>query len=194
MRTHVMPPILVVWDLDDTLFETETYVSIINKITGQCIDKISTQQYKSYDLADDCRFEFNGFNDAQFFRDTSQPIRLSLKILLSQQNLAKQINHYDMVLITGRNVFDNQQMFLEHLESHLIDTKTIDIICVGDFDAKSTAAKKMIALKPIIAKKSYNTVIMYDDDSRNLRSAQDVVGVDKFIGWHFDGNAFKQYR
>lgn len=193
MLTLVIPR-LIIWDLDDTLFNTETYVKVIDKATGECVEEITTHDYKAHSLAGDgYRYEFNWLTNAEYFVKASQPIRISHQIFAAEQHLSKQLPDYDMAIVTGRSTFDNQELFLSHLNSFSIDTKHVPVICVGQMEGATTAERKVTAIKQLTSRKTYKSVLMYDDDDRNIHAVKPIIDC-HFRGYHFDGKTFREIR
>lgn len=158
---------LICWDMDDTLFYSESYVTVVDHL-GSEIKQLNSEQYKFYQLPDTHKFRYDYFNDVDVFRNTAQVIRATKKVFDQHQLLAKQLPGVDVIIITGRHPFSEHDKFLQFMKENTFDIDLVKIYCVGHFPQASTSLRKLAVIKDCMMKKQYDSISMYDDDKRNL--------------------------
>lgn len=174
-------------DIDETIFRTFALIYVLDKETGEIKRKLTNQEFNTYKLQPDEKWDFREFKDAQLFNKTSIPIPQTIKRIKRMfQNIDRRGSK--VVLITARSDFDNKEQFLDTFRSHSIPIDQIYVERVGNFITrpeiynriiknqgmpKSTAEQKEKVILDYISTGEYRRVRLIDDDMRNVRNFVD---------------------
>jgi len=160
---------LSIWDIDDTLFESETSVFVIkdNKI----VKKLSTSEYNSYRPKLGENFDFSEFRDSNLFFHHAKPLSANLR--MAKESLEKK-NNFFMVL-TARADFNDKNLILRKFEMYGLEMNkpTTHIVRSGNLGLSTAAGKKEVIAACLNTKRrdasaKFKTASLYDDDKRNL--------------------------
>ena len=179
-------------DIDETIFKTFAMIHVLDKETGEIKRKLNNQEFNTYKLKDDEKFDFHEFRDAKVFNKTSIPIDKTVKRIKRMfQNIGKRGSK--VVLLTARADFDDKETFLETFRKVGIPIDKIYVERVGNFGERPEVYKRIIkgqgkpksvsdAKKKVItdylSTGEYRRVRLIDDDMKNIK---DFVGLGKDI-------------
>lgn len=154
-----------VFDFDDTIAKTKCKINVYEG--EELVDKITPEEFNSYDLDATQRFGFEEFRSEVFIKN-AKPTGL--------MNLVKEVYEEDhaVFVLTARED-DVADAILSWMLSHGIKPKTV--YCVGG-DKQSISRNKSKVLLSIM--KSYDKTYFYDDCPTNIRSAPDGKNLKKY--------------
>jgi len=149
-----------VFDFDDTLAKTKCMINVYERCTPEdkLVDKITPQEFNSYNLGKFEYFNFDEFRSEDFIQ-TAKPTGLL--------DLAKEVysESHTVYILTARE--DNvSNAITAWLHQYGIKPKTV--FCVGG-DKESIAKRKRSILMTIM--QSYDKTYYYDDCPRNIKLA-----------------------
>jgi len=148
---------LWIFDFDDTLAVDTARVRVVDKKTGKLITTVSTDEFKSYSLKGNERFEL-GKEGVK-----ASPIPATLKIMRSVLGRGGKA-----VVLTGRNYGDTAKKYLESMG---ID---VDVVAIGSKSGGShegVARAKADWIQDQIDQ-GYNDIEFHDDNKLNLEYAK----------------------
>jgi hypothetical protein len=160
---------LSIFDIDDTLFHTTAKIAVIKN--GKKIKDLTNQEFNTYKLGADEKFDFGEFRDAAKFNKESKPIGRMLdkaKAILknSENNPLSRV-----IIVTARNDFDNKEVFLNTFRKHGFDIDKVRVERAGKItDVHDVAFKKVIIIKNYLNTKRFKRVRLFDDSMANLRA------------------------
>lgn len=170
-------------DIDETIFKTFALIYVLDKETGEIKKKLTNQEFNTYKLRPDEKWDFREFRDAKLFRKTSIPIPQTIKRIKRMfQNIDRRGSR--VILLTARSDFDNKDRFLATFKLHGIPIDDIYVERVGNFISnpdiykmiikkqgipKSTADQKAKVITNYLSTGEYRRVRLIDDDLRNVK-------------------------
>lgn len=167
------PGILFVFDVDETLFHTTARTHVYTD-EGRSYS-LTSAELNSHTLAEGEYYDFNEFESAFLFIDTSTPIKSVWKDALLCNRRARENPDSRVVVITARPVLDDMEMFQNHFFKYGLDVKVEDIYCVGgSLDAMSSAEAKKDVVQHILEWGNYGEVVVYEDSEKNLRKIMEL--------------------
>lgn len=176
---------LVIFDIDDTLVNTDTRVNVVKD--GRVIHQLNSHEFTNYKLQPGEEFDFGAFRDAREFLAKARPI----------PGMIRQLKHdiatgNKVIMVTARADFDDRDIFLDTFRRLGIDIDRVHVYRAGNLAVKAaTEEKKKIILKHLLGKEHYDKVIMYDDSVPNLDaflSLKQDYPWSRFYAWHVDHN------
>ncbi len=173
--------VLVLFDLDDTLFITTACVKVVDS-TGNERARLSSSDYNTYSLKADEHFDYSEFRDADKFAAESIPNEKMLWLL--QEYVC---SGFDVRVLTARADFDCKHTFLTALEESGIPIDRIHIHRSGNLPTGTTVEKKITWVKRYVEHNDYKTIMMYDDSLQNLEAfvrLAEVYPTIRFIARH----------
>jgi hypothetical protein len=166
-------------DLDETLFYTKAKIHVIDKNTGELITKLDNQQFNSYKLKDNEKFNFDEFRDAKLFRATSDPITPMVDRIKRMIKMLKQNERGSKIIfLTARSDFDNKQEFLNTFRDLGIDVDfkpTVYIERSGNLKTGTVPQKKEQIILKYLKEAPYRRVRMIDDHMKNVTQFMSIV-------------------
>lgn len=153
-------------DIDETIFNTFAKIYVIKN--GKIIKKLSNQEFNTYELQPDEKFDFREFRDANMFRQTSKPVEPTInRIKRMFQNIDRRGSR--VVLLTARGAFPDMGTFKRTFKDHGIPIDQIEIVFAGDIKAGSVAAAKKKVIMDFLKTGEYRRVRLIDDDIKNVK-------------------------
>lgn len=186
------PRKLVIFDIDDTLVNTQTKVHVIKD--GEIITSLNSHDFTHYKLKPGESFDFEDFRNAREFFEKSRPIIPMMNQLKRDINTGNNV-----VMVTARADFDDKELFLDTFRKYGVDMDKVHVYRAGNLKGGSTEERKKKIIKSLLDKHEYTKAIMYDDAKPNLNSfielKQDYPDT-KFYAWHvsLDGEASEYMR
>jgi hypothetical protein len=176
---------LVIFDIDDTLVNTDTRVNVVRD--GQVIKQLNSHDFTHYNLQPGEEFDFGAFRDAREFFTKARPIPGMIRRL--KQDIA---TGNKVIMLTARSDFNDRDVFLDTFRQYGIDMDRVHVYRAGNLAIKAaTEEKKKIILRHLLGKQHYDKVIMYDDSVPNLNAFLSLAPDypwSRFYAWHVDPN------
>ena len=176
---------LVIFDIDDTLVNTDTRVNVVQD--GKIIKQLNSHDFTHYKLGPGETFDFGAFKDAREFFTKARPIPGMIRQL--KQDIA---TGNRVIMLTARSDFNDRDVFLDTFRRFGIDMDRVHVYRAGNLAIKAaTEEKKKIILKHLLGKEHFDKLIMYDDSVPNLNaflSLKQDYPYSRFYAWHVDPN------
>jgi FMN phosphatase YigB (HAD superfamily) len=184
---------LVIFDIDDTLVNTDTKINVVRD--GKIVKQLNSHDFTHYHLQPGEEFDFGRFRDAREFYTQARPIPDMMRQLRRDIETGNKV-----IMLTARSDFNDRDVFLDTFRQYGIDMDRVHVYRAGNLAVRAaTEEKKKIILKHLLGKHPYEQVIMYDDSVPNLNAflslAQDYPW-SRFYAWHVDpsGQAAEYHR
>jgi hypothetical protein len=184
---------LVIFDIDDTLVNTETKVHVVKD--GRVVRSLNSHDFTHYKLQPGEEFDFEDFRNAREFFEKSKPIIPMINQLKRDVETGNKV-----VMVTARADFDDRETFLDTFRRLGIDMSRVHVYRAGNIrDRMATEKKKKIIIRDLLNKNLYDKAIMYDDALPNLHafvSLKSEYPNTRFYAWHVDhdGRASEYHR
>ena len=176
---------LVIFDIDDTLVNTDTRVNV--KRDGRVVKSLDSHEFTHYKLQPGEEFDFGAFRDAREFFTKARPIPGMIRQLKQDINTGNRV-----IMLTARSDFNDRDIFLDTFRRFGIDMDKVHVYRAGNLAIKAaTEEKKKIILRHLLGKEHFDKLIMYDDSIPNLDaflSLKQEYPWSKFYAWHVDKN------
>lgn len=155
-------------DIDESIFRTFAKIYVVNDKTGKVVEKLTNQEYNTYELPSGHHFEYQEFRSAKMFRETSIPIEKTIKRI---KRMFQNIDHRGskVVLLTARGLFDDMQEFRQTFRDYGIPIDQIDVELAGEKKSKSVSKAKKQIVMDYLKSGEYRRVRLIDDDLTNLK-------------------------
>jgi hypothetical protein len=159
---------LNVFDIDDTLFKTDSRVLIVKD--GKVVKELGSGEFNTYKLKSGEEYDFQQFRSGKHFHTTAKPIDNMIK--RAQRAVASQTENDKSVIITARSDFVDKEPFLQKFREHGFPIDKVYIERAGNLQkimpsAKTHITKGVVLLKYIKTGK-FNKIRMWDDHEGNL--------------------------
>lgn len=186
------PKKLVVFDIDDTLVNTQTKVHVIKD--GQVVDSLNSHDFTHYKLKPGESFDFEDFRNAKEFFEKSKPI-----IPMMNQLKRDIATGNKVVMVTARADFDDKELFLDTFRKYGVDIDKVHVYRAGNSKQGTTEERKKAIIKTLLDKDNYTKAIMYDDAKPNLHTFIELKKdhpSTRFYAWHVNskGDASEYMR
>jgi len=154
-------------DVDDTIFKTFAMINIIDKDTGEVVRKLNNQEYNTYQLKDNEKFDYGQFRDADLFKKTSIPIPQTIKRI---KRIFKNIDRRNskVIFLTARSDFIDKEPFLAKFREHCIPIDNIYVERAGNLKGTVVSIKKKVIMK-YLSTGEYRRVRIIDDSLENVK-------------------------
>ncbi len=190
---QIQPSKLVIFDIDDTLVNTQTRVHVVKN--GQVVKSLNSHDFTHYKLQPGESFDFGDFTDAREFFANARPIIPMIDQLKQDINTGNKV-----VMVTARSDFDDRELFLDTFRKFGIDMSRVHVYRAGNItDRIATEKKKKLIIRELLRQNYYTKAIMYDDAEPNLHafvSLKSEYPNTRFYAWHVspDGEASEYHR
>ena len=155
---------ILLFDVDNTLIKCDIYVYV--KKGDKIVRKLDTQGYNTYKLKDGETYDYTEFNDENLLYNNSK----FLKYWDTLKREYKKGTHIG--ILTARS---KQDMFYNFFKNNGINIKHELVFAVNDPKMKlkgtSIETKKAEIIGKLV-KWGYNTIVFFDDNDENLRTAK----------------------
>jgi len=152
---------LVVFDIDDTLFDSEGDVWV--KKDGRRIKKLSKGNFDSYKLKPNEEKDFSDFMSSDKFANSAKPIKNVVKIAKTLIN-----RDTEVAVITARPDMDDKETFLDVFRKSGIKIDKSHVYRAGNLKKPTPQAKVHIIQDLISKKPGFTSIYMFDDSNENL--------------------------
>jgi len=189
---EITPKKLVVFDIDDTLVNTQTKVHVVKN--GEVVNSLNSHDFTHYKLKPGESFDFEDFRNAREFFDKSKPI-----IPMMNQLKRDIATGNKVVMVTARADFDDKELFLDTFRKYGVDIDKVHVYRAGNSKQGTTEERKKAIIKNLLDKDDYTKAIMYDDAKPNLHTFIELKKDHpntRFYAWHvsLDGEANEYMR
>ena len=158
---------LTIFDIDKTLFNTDTKVKIINK-DGEVI-KTLDKSSEAYKLKKGERYDFGDFKSAKAFAQGATPIgRMIKKAKAIIKNATKTGSR--VIFVTARADMDDKKLFIDTFKKHGLDMSKVYVERSGNLGIGDTARNKQTVFKKYLDSGKYSRVRVFDDWIGNLQA------------------------
>lgn len=158
---------LTIFDMDDTLVTSDAKILVVD-CNGNVVDRLHSTAYHEYQLQPGQEFSFSEFTSSMVFRNTSQPIeRMVNRACEILQHIAHRPKS-QVIILTARSNFDDNDMFFQSLAAHGIDTNKIQVEFAGNLTCPAPEAKALITAR-YLNSGDFDRVRLIDDHVDNLR-------------------------
>lgn len=159
---------LNIFDIDDTLFRSESKVLI--KKNGKIVKELNSVEYNKYKLKQGEQFDFSQFRSAKTFYNTAVPID---KMIERAHRAVSQGNPEDKtIIVTARSDFDNKSLFLQKFRESGFPIDQVYVERAGNLakykKGVKTSVTKAVVLKKYLNTNKFDTVRFWDDAEENL--------------------------
>jgi hypothetical protein len=159
---------LNVFDIDDTLFKTDSHVLIVKD--GKVVKELDSGEFNTYKLKPGEKYDFQQFRSGKHFYSTAKPIDNMIK--RAQRAVASEGDSDKSIIITARSDFVDKEPFLQKFREHGFPIDKVYVERAGNLQkimpsAKTHITKGVVLLKYIKTGK-YNKIRMWDDHEGNL--------------------------
>ena len=190
--SEIQPKKLVIFDIDDTLVNTQTKVHVIKD--GKVVNSLNSHDFTHYKLQPGESFDFEDFRNAREFFEKSRPIIPMMNQLKRDINTGNKV-----VMVTARADFDDKELFLDTFRKYGVDMDRVHVYRAGNLKGGSTEDRKKQIIDSLLNKGNYTKAIMYDDAKPNLHTFVELKKdhpKTKFYAWHvsLDGEANEYMR
>lgn len=159
---------LNVWDIDDTLGNTDARVAVVKD--GKTVKVLSPGEFNHYDLKSGESFDFTQFRSGKIFRDTFKPISNVLD--RAKQIVLNQTENSHSIILTARADFEDHKEFLQTFRDHGFPIDQVYVERSGNLSKlKSTSPahiNKGVVLKRYMKSGKFDRVRMWDDHQANI--------------------------
>jgi predicted chitinase len=189
---EITPRKLVVFDIDDTLVNTQTKVHVVKD--GKIVKSLNSHDFTHYKLQPGEQFDFEDFRNAKDFFDNHTPIIPMMNQLKRDIDTGNKV-----VMVTARADFDDKELFLDTFRKYGIDMNKVHVYRAGNSKQGTTEERKKAIIRNLLDKGDYSKAIMYDDAKPNLHSFIELKKDHprtRFYAWHvsLDGKASEYMR
>jgi hypothetical protein len=157
---------LTIWDIDDTLFTTDTNVHVIR--AGKRVKSLTPAEFNVYKLRAGESLDFSEFRSAKVFADTARPIVNVFKTAKAILNRFKNIPNKKTVIVTARADLDNKKLFLDTFKKYGFNIDNVYVHRAGNLGNNPSAENKKVVIHKLIKAENYSIVRLFDDAKDNL--------------------------
>ncbi len=165
------PVTLNIFDIDDTLFKTESKVLIVKD--GKTVRELASGEFNTYKLKPGEEYDFGEFASAEVFNKTSKPIVRMIEkakaIVKAKKNPCSRA-----IICTARADFDNKELFLDTFRDHGLPIDQMYVERAGNLKIDSSAEAKKVVFRKYLNTKNYTKARLYDDAICNIKAFLDL--------------------
>jgi hypothetical protein len=158
---------LTIFDIDDTLFFTESKVKIYKDAEHKY--SLSPSEFNSHKLSEGEAYDFSEFSSSEVFEETAKPIHSIIRIAKKLLNEILHDSKSKVIIVTARGDMDDRDLFLSTFRKYGIDIDRIHIYRVGGTSEPAHVGKQRIFRK-YLSEGTYSTVSLFDDSQMNLQA------------------------
>lgn len=159
---------LNIFDIDDTLFKSETHVNIMKN--NNFVRQLTSSEFNTYKLKDGEEYDFTEFRSGEHFYKTAKPI--DKMIVRAQRAVSQQDINSKTIIITARSDFKDKGPFLQKFRDHGFPIDQVYVERSGNLQKLMKSAKpsiiKAVVIRKYINSGKYDKIRMWDDNEGNL--------------------------
>lgn len=163
---------LTIFDIDDTLFMTDTYVHVIKG--GKRIKSLTPAEFNVYKVRNGESLDFSDFRSADVFAKTAKPIATVFKTAKSIISRFSAFANKKIVIVTARGDLDDKHVFLDTFKKYGFDIDKVHVHRAGNVGGGSSAENKKVVIRKLIQDGNYEMVRLFDDAKSNLEALHDL--------------------
>jgi len=163
---------LTIFDIDDTLFMTDTYVHVIKG--GKRIKSLTPAEFNVYKVRNGESLDFSDFRSADVFAKTAKPIATVFKTAKSIISRFSAFANKKIVIVTARGDLDDKHVFLDTFKKYGFDIDKVHVHRAGNIGGGSSAENKKVVIRKLIQDGNYEMVRLFDDAKSNLDALHDL--------------------
>ena len=163
---------LTIFDIDDTLFMTDTYVHVIKG--GKRIKSLTPAEFNVYKVRNGESLDFSDFRSAVVFAKTAKPIATVFKTAKSIISRFSAFANKKIVIVTARGDLDDKHVFLDTFKKYGFDIDKVHVHRAGNVGGASSAENKKVVIRKLIQGGNYEMVRLFDDAKSNLEALHDL--------------------
>lgn len=160
--------LLNIFDIDDTLFQSEAHVNIMKN--GKLVRQLMSGEFNTYKLKDGEEYDFTEFRSGEHFYKTAKPI--DKMIVRAQRAVSQQDINSKTIIVTARSDFKDKEPFLQKFRDHGFPIDQVYVERSGNLQKLMKSAKtpvtKAVVIRKYINSGKYNKIRMWDDHEGNL--------------------------
>jgi len=158
---------LIIYDFDDTLVKTESFIYVTNEITGSKL-KLTPAEYAIYEPADGDIFDYSDF------KIVSNPQEIEHNTF-HFRNAVRESKDETVYILTARAHYKPVRNYLKDIG---INTDNVYVVALAD----SNPYKKSEWIETMIDENQYNYVYFIDDSYKNVAVTKEML-MNKDIKW-----------
>lgn len=163
---------LTIFDIDDTLFMTDTYVHVIKG--GKRIKSLTPAEFNVYKVRNGESLDFSDFRSADVFAKTAKPIATVFKTAKSIISRFSAFANKKIVIVTARGDLDDKHVFLDTFKKYGFDIDKVHVHRAGNVGGANSAENKKVVIRGLIKGGNYEMVRLFDDAKSNLEALHDL--------------------
>ena len=163
---------LTIFDIDDTLFMTDTYVHVIKG--GKRIKSLTPAEFNVYKVRNGESLDFSDFRSADVFAKTAKPIATVFKTAKTIISRFSAFANKKIVIVTARGDLDDKHVFLDTFKKYGFDIDKVHVHRAGNVGGASSAENKKVVIRGLIKGGNYEMVRLFDDAKSNLEALHDL--------------------
>lgn len=163
-KTFQKQPTLNIFDVDGTLFNSDTPVNI--KRDGKIVKTLSHSEYNRYKLQDGESYDWTYFKSGKFFHDNAVPI--DRMIDRARRAVSSETDKCKTIIITARGDLNNKNLYLKKFADHGFPIDQVYIERSGNLGL-SAPEGKIVVIRGYLNTKQWSRIRMWDDAEINLQ-------------------------
>lgn len=163
---------LTIFDIDDTLFTTDTKVHVVKG--GKRIKSLTPAEFNVYKVRNGESLDFSDFRSADVFQKTAKPIATVFKTAKSIISRFSAFANKKIVIVTARGDLDDKHVFLDTFKKYGFDIGKVHVHRAGNVGGASSAENKKVVIRELIKGGNYEMVRLFDDAKSNLEALHDL--------------------
>lgn len=163
---------LTIFDIDDTLFMTDTYVHVLKG--GKRVKSLTPAEFNVYKLRNGESLDFSDFRSAEIFQKTAKPIATVFKTAKAIISRFSAFANKKIVIVTARGDLDDKHVFLDTFKKYGFDIDKVHVHRAGNIGGGSSAENKKVVIRKLIQDGNYEMVRLFDDAKSNLDALHDL--------------------
>jgi len=172
MRAQTVHKRAYIFDLDDTLIQTEARIHIYQNSTH--IKSLTPKEFNFYKKLSQDEMDFSDFNDPEMILN-SEKYKMWPVLKKVNATIKKNRTTSDIFILTARSSFLKSTIY-ELLKRDGIDIDINHVLCIGDDEGEMNIAKeKQKILFNLSAK--YDEILFFDDNPATIKLAKDIPGI-----------------
>lgn len=163
---------LTIFDIDDTLFMTDTYVHVVKG--NKRVKSLTPAEFNVYKVRNGESLDFSDFRSSEIFQKTAKPIATVFKTAKSIISRFSAYANKKIVIVTARGDLDDKHVFLDTFKKYGFDIDKVHVHRAGNVGGGSSAENKKVVIRKLIQDGNYEMVRLFDDAKTNLDALHEL--------------------
>lgn len=159
---------LTVWDIDDTLFKSNSKVKIIRN--GRVVKTLTPAEFNTYVPHKGETYDYGEFKSGKIFYTTAKPIPRVMRIAKKLQRRIPHTADSKVIIVTARSPMDDMNLFRATFHKYGFNIDKMHAHLTGG-DGFSAADGKVRVFDTYLATGKYTSISLFDDSIPILRAA-----------------------